>query len=84
MSEEGTAYGPWYTVHRCKACHEQLTESERMYRHGTCPHCGAMNKSTIVDYYTEAWRVVYAVEYLDFIVFKVPMKRFVRRERKES
>lgn len=35
--------------HMCKNCNTVLTNSQRMYSGGICPHCGALSEGTIVD-----------------------------------
>lgn len=44
----------WRAVWRCAACYKQLTNRERMYSSGVCPHCGEVTDGTIVGATKEA------------------------------
>lgn len=35
--------------HMCKNCNKVLTDNQKMYSDGVCPHCGALSDGTIVD-----------------------------------
>jgi len=46
---------PYYVaVFHCVKCDKELTDSQRNYRHGVCPHCGNISNSTIVDTVTKS------------------------------
>lgn len=39
----------WEVVHVCTTCRAALSDDERFYRSGVCPHCGAFSRGTIAD-----------------------------------
>jgi len=41
----------YFSVTCCVACKEPLNDNEVMYSSGTCPECGNINDSTIVDHF---------------------------------
>ena len=49
----------YYSLNCCTNCHNILTSNQQMYSNGTCPMCGNISKSTIVDSYK---RLAYRVE----------------------
>jgi len=79
-------YSKWYTVYKCVSCLNNLSNYERMYSHGTCPHCGNTKDSTIVDYIREVHRDVY--DSPRWMFWKNPIgievKENIETQRKES
>lgn len=54
----GIVAGPWVTQYRCADCESVLSYDEVMMSHGTCPLCGAMTDSTIVECETYSTRTL--------------------------
>lgn len=52
--------GRWKTAWFCVSCKERLTEHDRYYSHGRCPHCGYKGEhaGTIIDTFERAYRIV--------------------------
>jgi hypothetical protein len=39
----------WRTENCCTKCERSLSDSQKMYSDGCCPHCGNTNEGTIVS-----------------------------------
>lgn len=50
--------GRWRTRHRCVGCREVLTDQERSYSDGCCPHCGYQTNSTFCHTVVEQVRPI--------------------------
>lgn len=66
----------WYHIKVCSVCHIRLTENQRMYSHGICPHCGVDSCSTGCSTIKVILRSVAAPNFTSFFDFLLKMITF--------